>query len=152
MPKRVSGKDHGSEGPAADNSVNGWVFTTKTGLYGTKYLQRALVTAIGLGANRPQDAVYPVGEGCDGQRLSGANRYVVHFPKGQLPPAKGFWSITMYNEEYFFVDEQLNRYTVSSRLPFQYNPDGSLDLYIQHADPGGAKRPTGCRRRRAISS
>ena len=41
---------------------NGWVFTTKTGIYGTNYLQRALVTAIGLGANRPQDAVYPTSE------------------------------------------------------------------------------------------
>ena len=44
---------------------NGWLFTTKTGLYGTSYLQRALVTAIGLGANRPQDAVYPTSEGPD---------------------------------------------------------------------------------------
>ena len=44
---------------------NGWLFTTKTGLYGTDYLQRALVTAIGLGANRPQDAVYPTSEGPD---------------------------------------------------------------------------------------
>ena len=38
---------------------NGWVFSTKTGIYGTNYIQRALVTAIGLGANRPQDAIYP---------------------------------------------------------------------------------------------
>ena len=44
---------------------NGWLFTTKTGLYGTSYLQRALITAIGLGANRPQDAVYPTSEGPD---------------------------------------------------------------------------------------
>jgi len=42
---------------------NGWIFTTKTGLYGTNYIQRALITAIGLGANRPQDAVYPTSEG-----------------------------------------------------------------------------------------
>ena len=41
---------------------NGWLFTTKTGVYGTDYLQRALVTAIGLGANRPQDAVYPMSQ------------------------------------------------------------------------------------------
>ena len=41
----------------------GWMFTTDTGIYGTKYLQRALVTAIGLGANRPQDAIYPTSEG-----------------------------------------------------------------------------------------
>ena len=45
--------------------TDGWLFTTKTGLYGTEYRQRALVTAIGLGANRPQDAVYPTSEGPD---------------------------------------------------------------------------------------
>ncbi len=62
---------------------NGWLFTTKTGLYGTNYLQRALVTAIGLGANRPQDAVYPTSEvDADGKPYSGANKYVMHFDKG----------------------------------------------------------------------
>ena len=77
---------------------NGWVFTTKTGLYGTDYLQRALVTAIGLGANRPQDAVYPTSEGPDMlKKYSGAKKYVMHFEKGQLPPADGFWSLTMYD-------------------------------------------------------
>jgi len=120
--------------------VNGWGYTTKTGLYGTDYPMRALITAIGLGANRPQDAIYPVAEkDGSGQKLSGANRYVVRFPKGQLPPVDGFWSITMYDEAYFFVPNKLNRYTVSSRFPFRYNPDGSLDLYVQQADPGGAK-------------
>ena len=50
--------------------INGWGFTTKTGLYGTDYLMRALVTAIGLGANRPQDAVYPTSlKDAEGKRL-----------------------------------------------------------------------------------
>jgi hypothetical protein len=120
--------------------VNGWGYTTKAGLYGTDYIQRALVTVIGLGANRPQDAIYPVGEvDAQGQKFSGANRYIMHFPKGQLPPVSGFWSITMYNDKYFFVDNPLNRYTVSSRFPFKYNPDGSLDIYIQHENPGPGK-------------
>ena len=66
---------------------NGWAFTTKTGIYGTDYLMRALVTAIGLGANRPQDAVYPTSmKDAEGRKYSGANKYVMHFPKGQLPP------------------------------------------------------------------
>jgi hypothetical protein len=116
--------------------VNGWTVTTETGLYGTDYLQRALVTAIGLGANRPQDAVYPIAEvDADGKRLNGANRYVLHFPKGQTPPASGFWSLTMYNAEYFFVANPLNRYTLSSRFKFKYNRDGSLDFYIQNEPP-----------------
>src|SRR6185312_9321157 len=85
-------------------NINGCAFTTKTGLYGTDYLMRALVTAIGLGANRPQDAVYPTSvKGAEGGKYNGAHKYVMRFPKGQLPPVNGFWSLTMYNSDYFFV-------------------------------------------------
>ncbi|MCC6211254.1 MAG: DUF1254 domain-containing protein [Burkholderiales bacterium] len=119
---------------------NGWVFTVKTGLYGTAYLQRALITAIGLGANRPQDAVYPTSEGPDiVKKYSGAKKYVMRFEKGQLPPAEGFWSLTMYDAAYFFVDNPLNRYNVSSRSKFKPNKDGSIDLYIQNESPGKDK-------------
>lgn len=121
---------------AGDNTFqNGWLFTTKTGTYGTNYLQRAYVTAIGLGANLPQDAVYPTSEGpSQGVKYNGANKYVVHFDKGQLPPVQGFWSLTMYDANYFFVDNPLNRYTLSQRDQLTANPDGSVDLLIQ-ADP-----------------
>jgi len=117
--------------------VNGWGFTTKTGLYGTNYIQRALVTAIGLGANRPQDAVYPTSlkPAADGE-YSGANKYVVRFPKGAAPPVKGFWSITMYDKDYFFVPNVLNRYSISPRQKLKFNADGSLDLLIQKDSPG----------------
>jgi hypothetical protein len=124
----------------AGTNTNGWIFTTKAGLYGTDYLQRALVTAIGLGANRPQDAVYPTSEvGADGKPYDGANKYVMRFPKGQLPPANAFWSLTMYDAEYFFVDNPLNRYTLSSRNELKPNADGSTDLYIQKDSPGSGK-------------
>jgi hypothetical protein len=121
--------------------VNGWMFTTKTGQYGTDYLQRALITAIGLGANLPQDAVYPTGEkDANGRDFDGAsNKYVMHFDKGQLPPVNGFWSLTMYDDQYFFVPNSLNRYTLSERNKFCTNPDGSVDLYLQAESPGGAK-------------
>jgi hypothetical protein len=116
---------------------NGWTYTTNAGTYGTDYLQRAFVTAIGLGANRPQDAVYPTSiEDADGNPYDGANKYVIRFPKGQTPPAQGFWSLTMYDGDYFFVENPLNRYTLSPRDKLQYNDDGSLDLYIQHDSPG----------------
>ena len=119
---------------------NGWTFTTKTGLYGTNYLQRALITWFGLGANRPEDAVYPTSEGPDiVQKYSGANKYVLHFDKGQTPPVDGFWSVTMYNAQYFFVDNPLNRYNVSQRNKFIMNADGSTDIYIQADSPGKAK-------------
>jgi hypothetical protein len=125
----------------AGRDENGWLFSTRTGTYGTDYLQRALITAIGLGANRPHDAVYPTSEvDAKGQPYSGAKRYVMHFPKGQMPPAEAFWSLTMYDGGYFFVDNPLNRYTLSSRDALQANADGSVDLYLQHDDPGPAKR------------
>ena len=116
---------------------NGWVFSTKTGVYGTDYLQRALIAAIGLGANRPQDAIYPTSEAsANGKAYDGANRYVIHFNKGEMPPVNGFWSLTMYDADYFFVQNPLNRYTLSSRSKFKTNRDGSVDLYIQNTSPG----------------
>jgi len=119
---------------------NGWAFTTKTGLYGTDYLMRALVTAIGLGANRPQDAVYPTSQkDAHGRKYSGANKYVMHFAKGQLPPVSGFWSLTMYDGSYFFVNNPLNRYSISARQNLKSKPDGSTDLYIQNESPGKEK-------------
>jgi hypothetical protein len=120
--------------------VNGWDVLTKTGVYGTEYANRALVTAIGLGANRPQDAIYPTSiVDVDGQPYSGANPYVMHFEKGQTPPADAFWSLTMYDAQFFFVSNELNKYTVSPRNPLKYNADGSLDLYVQYQSPGAEK-------------
>ena len=124
----------------AGKQINGWTFTTKAGVYGTDYLQRALVTAIGLGANRPQDAIYPTSEvDAEGKPYNGANKYVMHFPKGQMPPVNGFWSLTMYNSQYFFYGNPLNRYTLSARNDLKKNADGSVDLYVQHESPGPDK-------------
>jgi hypothetical protein len=126
--------------PKLGRIENGWVVATRAGLYGTDYIQRATVAAIGLGANRPQDAVYPVGEvDADGKRLNGANKYVMHFPKGETPPVNGFWSLTMYDAGYFFVANPLNRFTLSPRNSLKYNDDGSLDLHIQNESPGTDK-------------
>ena len=120
--------------------INGWAFTTKTGNYGTNYLQRALITAIGLGANRPQDAVYPTSTAdAAGATYSGANRYTIRFPAGHLPPTRGFWSVTMYDENYFFVANPLNRYSISARQDLKRNADGSVDLIIQKDSPGAER-------------
>jgi hypothetical protein len=122
-------------------NINGWMFTTDTGLYGTKYLDRALITAIGLGANRPQDAIYPTSEkDAAGKEYDGAsNKYVMHIDKGKFPPVNGFWSLTMYDANYFFVPNELNRYTLSARNKFVTNTDGSVDLYLQADSPGKGK-------------
>jgi hypothetical protein len=119
---------------------NGWVVATRTGQYGTEYLQRATVAAIGLGANRPQDAVYPTSDKDPyGHDYGGFHKYVIHFDKGMEPPVKAFWSLTMYDDKYFFVPNPLNRFTLSQRDKLTTNPDGSVDLYLQRDNPGGER-------------
>jgi len=119
---------------------NGWAFTTKAGVYGTNYIQRALVTAIGLGANRPQDAIYPTSlKPSVAEDYDGANAYVMRFEKGQLPPVRGFWSLTMYDEKMFFVANPINRYSMSMRTNPTYEPDGSLLIHIQNESPGDGR-------------
>jgi hypothetical protein len=118
--------------------VNGWSMNTDTmGVYGNYYLKRAIVAQIGLGANLPEDALYPLNlvDGT-GQPLHGANTYTMHFEQGATPPVEAFWSITLYDKGGFVVANPLNRFAVSNWMPFTYNADGSLDLYIQHESPG----------------
>jgi hypothetical protein len=118
-------------------AVNGWSMNTDTmGVYGNYYLKRAIVTQIGLGANLPEDAIYPLNLGDDtGKPLDGANRYTIHFDKGTAPPVDAFWSITLYDSEGFQVGNSLNRFAVASWMPFKTNADGSLDLYFQNESP-----------------
>jgi hypothetical protein len=121
--------------------VNGWrVPSMNLGNFGTDYGTRAVVALVGLGANLAADAVYPSAfvDGA-GKTLNGANRYVLHFDKGQEPPVRAFWSVTMYDPSSFFVANPINRYAVSSWMPFKRNADGSLDLYIQNESPGKDK-------------
>jgi len=123
-------------------AVNGWLYwTSDAGTYGTDYAQRAMVTLIGPGLNFPQDAVYPFSEKDEhGEKYDGAaHNYVIHFEKGQMPPVKGFWSLTMYDPEFFFVPNPINRYNLSQRNTFVTNPDGSVDLYLQAESPGPDK-------------
>ena len=126
---------------ALNRVVNGWSMNTDTmGVYGNYYLKRAIVGQLGLGANLPEDAIYPTNLGDEsGKPLDGANKYTIHFDKGATPPAGAFWSITLYDLEGFQVANSLYRFAVSSWMPLTYNKDGSLDLYFQNESPGAAK-------------
>lgn len=121
--------------------VNGWDCSYDfIGNYGTSYLRRAIIALVGLGANIPEDAVYPMTKvDSEGKPYSGKDRYVLHFDKNALPPVQGFWSLTMYNEKMFFVDNPIQRYAIGDRDKLRFNKDGSLDIYIQHASPGKDK-------------
>jgi hypothetical protein len=121
--------------------VDGWSMNTDTmGVYGNYYLKRAVVAQLGLGANLPEDAIYPINLADQtGKPLDGGSNYVLHFDKGATPPAGAFWSVTLYDGDGFQVANSLNRFAVSSWMPFKYDADGSLNLYFQNANPGADK-------------
>lgn len=127
-----------SAAPTMGNIVDGWMSLIEgMGVYGNSYLRRAVITLVGLGANPPEDAVYPLLiSDADGQPLAGENNYVIHFDADKLPPVDAFWSVTMYDAEGYQTANELNRFAIGDRDALQYNADGSLDLYIQHANPG----------------
>jgi hypothetical protein len=128
--------------PTLARVANGWSMNTDTmGVYGNYYLKRAMVAQLGLGANLPEDAVYPLNLGdSTGKPLDGAAAgYTLHFAKNELPPAEAFWSVTLYDNDGFQVANPLDRFALSSWMPFKTNEDGSLDLYFQNASPGADK-------------
>lgn len=127
--------------PTLARVVNGWQMNTDTmGVYGNFYLKRAIVAQVGLGANQPEDAIYPLNiTDADGKRVMAENKYVLHFNRDELPPVDAFWSLTMYDAEGFQVANPLNRFAIGDRDALKFNPDGSLDLYIQNESPGPDK-------------
>jgi hypothetical protein len=118
--------------------VNGWsIARAMMGSYGAAYTQRAYVALIGLGANLPEDAIYPMSAtDADGKPYDGRRNYTIHFDKDELPPVNGFWSITIYDSDGYLVENAINRYAVGDRDKLNFNKDGSLDIFIQHESPG----------------
>jgi hypothetical protein len=117
--------------------VNGWQLARDLGRYGTRYAYRATWTYYAVGGNLVEDAFYPTTSvDGEGQPLTGAHKYRLRFPAGQLPPVNAFWSLTMYDTDSYLVANPLNRYSLSSRDALKTDPDGSLTLYIQHDSPG----------------
>jgi hypothetical protein len=71
-----------------------------------------------------------------GKPLDGNNKYTLRFEKGATPPVGAFWSVTLYDQDGFQVANSLNRFAVSSWMPFKTDIDGSLTLYFQNESPG----------------
>jgi len=123
---------------------NGWRMVYGAGDYGTDYMLRAIIDYQGLGANLDDDAFYPsLYRNTDGEWLSSDNKYVLHFDKDVIPPANGFWSLSMYNDKILFAANPINRYNLGSMSdpPLITNPDGSIDIYIQRDSPDPAGTP-----------
>jgi len=117
---------------------DGWQKATNLGSYGTDYLLRASVAFAALGANLPEDAIYPLANvDSNGDTLNGNNKYVIHFLKDQTPPVNAFWSLTLYDMDKLFVENPIDLYAIGDRNNLEFNEDGSLDIYIQHESPEG---------------
>jgi len=123
---------------AMQTTVNGWSITMTCGKAGNGLLERAGCAQALPMVNLPEEAVYWTAtvDG-EGQTLSGAHDYVLHFPSGGLPPNSAFWSLTMTIAPGYLVANPANRYSVGDRSGLVPNPDGSIDIYIQRADPAG---------------
>jgi hypothetical protein len=120
--------------------VNGWQIARDLGRYGTKYTYRATWTFFGVGGNLVEDAIYPLAlVDSDGKQLKCGNKYVLHLAKNQIPPVNAFWSLTMYGEDSYLVDNVLNRYSLGDRSKCRFGEDGSLTLYLQNESPGKDK-------------
>jgi hypothetical protein len=141
IPQTVNTQFISMEARGLGKAVNGWQIPEVCGKYRTDYLTRAIVSDFGWGCNLPEDAVYPITkvDGA-GNPLTGTNTYVIHFNKGEMPPVQGFWSITMYDKQYYFYPNPHNKLTVSPRDKLKYNADGSLDLYFSNAQPAGVQQ------------
>jgi hypothetical protein len=125
--------------------INGWLFPPPTlgrqGAVDDDFRGRAVGSLGGIICNDAAEAVYIVAfTDADGQPLNGANRYTLRFAKGALPPAKEFWSLTMYDPAHNLVDNPINRYAIRDHTPgIMHEPDGSIILYLQSTSPGSDK-------------
>ena len=107
------------------------------GTYGTDYLKRALVSCLGLGTTTVEDAIAPTAlTMADGSPFDAEAKYEVRFPHNGLPPARAFWSLTLYDGRQLFADHPTGRYAIGNRDPLRFDSDGSLMLYIQRESPG----------------
>jgi len=119
--------------------INGWITIFGCGLPGNGLLTRAACARIFPGpVNVPQEAMYwRTGVDGAGHTLSGEHAYVLHFPPDGLPPNDAFWSLTMADAKERFVPNPIDRYSLGDRSGLAQNPDGSVDIYLQNAAPGG---------------
>ena len=117
---------------------NGWTSPADNAAFGTDYIHRAGAVKADPYDNKRNETMYFYTDN-DTQlgQLDGKSSYVVTFPKEQLPPVHGFWSLTMYNPEHVFYPNAMNRFALGTKnKTLKYNPDGSLTIYLGHQSPG----------------
>ena len=120
---------------------NGWTSESNNAAFGTDYIHRmGAVKAYPYSNKRNETVYFYTANDSKSQPLVGKSSYEVTFPKGQLPPTKGFWSLTVYNPEHFFYPNALKRYALGTKnKSLKYNADGSLTIYLGNQSPGKEK-------------
>ena len=118
-----------------------WTTQNNGAEFGTDYFTRTAVAKSNIFVNTPNETKYFYQDlDSNGGRLNGAHQYTVTFAKGALPPVKGFWSLTMYNEHHFFEPNKLVRYSLGTKnKDLQRAPDGSLTIYVSATPPSQDK-------------
>lgn len=118
-----------------------WTTIGNGAQFGTDYFTRTAVARSNIMVNAPNETKYYYEDlDASGVRLTGDNAYTITFERDHLPPTRGFWSLTLYDEHHFFVPNALNRYSLGTRnTELKYNSDGSLTLYLQAESPGADK-------------
>ncbi len=116
-----------------------WTTTAKGAAFGTDYLTRTAVAKSNIFVNQPSETKYFYQDlDSEGQRLSGESSYRITFPTGQLPPTKGYWSLTLYNESHVLHPNAWDRHSVGVSTPrIQSASDGSVTILVQPNPPAG---------------
>jgi hypothetical protein len=107
-----------------------------------EFLLRAAIQCLGgIVSNDIQESVYlNTRKDSEGNNFSGEKKYIFHFPPGQLPKVKAFWSLTMYGMDFNLVANPINRYSLGDRSPdLEKDSNGGLTIYIQNESPGTDK-------------
>ena len=117
-----------------------WSTNTNGAQFGTDYFTRTAVAKSNILVNKPNEAKYFYQDlDGDGARLDSRSKYTVTFAKGQLPPVNGFWSLSLYNEEHFFEENAINRFSIGTKsTDLKVATDGSLTIYVQADEPTDA--------------
>ena len=139
----IIGRAYRAENRASRARNNGWLVPRGyIGRYGRNWLGRAVMGLNALGANTRPETVYPIAlTDSRGRPLHGRHRYTVRFEQGELPPVGAFWSLAMYGDDLYLVDNRIDRYAIGDRTPgLRRGRDGSLTIHIGRRPPSGGAR------------
>jgi hypothetical protein len=120
---------------------NGWNRSKNNAQFGADYYNRTGTSKSNMFDNKPDETQYFYTDNdATGAQLDGTHDYKVTFAKGEIPPVKGFWSMTLYNSKHLFSPNDLNRYSLGTKnKDLKLNDDGSLTLYVSRTSPGKDK-------------